>query len=92
MKISLGIIVLFLFAMGCNTQKSSEESSQGSVITKNYPDSNLPAPYSTAKNFSKVTGWKDSESPVAPVGFHVEKFADGFSHPRWIYVLMAELK
>ncbi|MEO6547687.1 MAG: sorbosone dehydrogenase family protein [Ferruginibacter sp.] len=48
----------------------------------------LPAPFETksAKNFSKVLGWKEGETPVAPQGFTVTKFADGLQHPRWIYV------
>ncbi len=47
----------------------------------------LPAPYATksATNFSHVIGWKD-ETPKAPEGFVVEKYADGFDHPRWLYV------
>ena len=54
---------------------------------KNYADT-LPAPYQTksVKNFSKVTGWKNGEMPIAPKGFTVTKFADGLQHPRWIYV------
>ena len=48
----------------------------------------LPAPYETksVKNFSKVIGWQDGTTPVAPTGFTVTKFADGLQHPRWIYV------
>lgn len=48
----------------------------------------LPAPFATksCKNFSKVIGWKDGAIPLAPAGFTVTKFADGFEHPRWLYV------
>lgn len=48
----------------------------------------LPAPYETksVKNFSKVIGWKTGETPIAPKGFTVTKFAAGLQHPRWIYV------
>lgn len=47
----------------------------------------LPAPYATksAKNLSKVIGW-EGHTPIAPKGFAVEKFADGFENPRWVYV------
>ena len=88
MKFSILLLALFFIAMGCNTHKLNKESLQGSALTINYMDSGLPAPFSTSssKNFSKVTGWKDLETPIAPKGFHVEKFAEGFSHPRWIYV------
>lgn len=49
---------------------------------------NLPKPYATksARNFSRVIGWGDDKTPVAPQGFKVEKFADDFQNPRWIYV------
>ena len=48
----------------------------------------LPAPNATKSvmNFSDVIGWKQGELPVAPEGFIVTKYADGFDHPRWIYV------
>jgi len=48
----------------------------------------LPEPYATpsVNNFSKVLGWSGGQKPVAPAGFTVTKFADGFHNPRWIYV------
>lgn len=48
----------------------------------------LPEPYATklVSNHSKVIGWPDNKTPVAPEGFVVTKFADGFQNPRWIYV------
>jgi glucose/arabinose dehydrogenase len=48
----------------------------------------LPAPYATKSvvNYSKVIGWSGNQKPVAPQGFTVNKFADGFNNPRWIYV------
>jgi len=36
------------------------------------------------RNYCKVIGWK-GEIPKAPEGFVVEKFADGFENPRWMY-------
>ncbi|AHM59955.1 glucose/sorbosone dehydrogenase-like protein [Flammeovirgaceae bacterium 311] len=48
----------------------------------------LPLPYKTASNTkkSKVIGWSDNNTPKAPAGFTVTKFADGLEHPRNIYV------
>ncbi len=48
----------------------------------------LPVPHATKSvmNFSDVIGWKDGEMPVAPEGFQVTKYADGFEHPRWVYI------
>lgn len=47
----------------------------------------LPAPYATksSQNFSNVIGW-GNQTPTAPAGFVVEKFAEGFDNPRWMYV------
>lgn len=49
---------------------------------------NLPVPYATPSvvKYSKVIGWPAGQTPVAPDGFTVTKFADGFHNPRWIYV------
>lgn len=48
----------------------------------------LPAPFATksvAVN-SKVVGWPEGKTPVAPAGFTVSRFADGLDNPRWLYV------
>jgi glucose/arabinose dehydrogenase len=48
----------------------------------------LPHPYATksVSNFCKVIGWKDKK-PTVPAGFTVERWADGFDNPRWMYVM-----
>jgi len=61
------------------------------IISDIYSQGNkfdLPKPYATpsTNNFSKVVGWPDGKMPIAPAGFKVSKFADGFHNPRWIYV------
>ncbi len=35
----------------------------------------------------EVIGWIDGAVPKAPMGFRVERFADGFDNCRWLYVL-----
>jgi glucose/arabinose dehydrogenase len=54
-----------------------------------YRNDSLPAPYATSSsmNFSNVTGWKEGEAPIAPKGFSVTRYAEGFQNPRWMYVL-----
>lgn len=47
----------------------------------------LPKPYATKSvtNHPSVVGWIEGKMPVAPDGFTVTKFADGFKSPRWVY-------
>lgn len=49
----------------------------------------LPPPNATKSvmNFSNVIGWKDGETPKAPEGFTVTKYADGLQNPRWLHQL-----
>lgn len=48
----------------------------------------LPPPFATksVSNFSRVVGWKNGRTPIAPTGFKVTKYADGLENPRWMYV------
>ncbi|ATE67006.1 PQQ-dependent sugar dehydrogenase [Rhizorhabdus dicambivorans] len=36
---------------------------------------------------AKAVGWKAGEKPAAAAGLSVAAFAEGLTHPRWIYVL-----
>lgn len=45
----------------------------------------LPQPSKSHGNYSKVIGWKEGETPIAPSGFKVTKYANGFQNPRWMY-------
>lgn len=47
----------------------------------------LPSPYAekSKTKISRVVGWKEGQTPDAPEGLKVERFADGFDHPRWVY-------
>lgn len=76
MKYLFFIAVSALFACNHSAQKAPAAVS----------DSLLPAPSESATNFSKVTGWEEGQTPVAPDGWKVSKFADSLSNPRWIYV------
>jgi glucose/arabinose dehydrogenase len=48
----------------------------------------LPEPYATVptKRNSKVIGWPEGKTPVAPAGFKVTKFAGRMNSPRWFYI------
>ncbi|MGH8503745.1 MAG: SMP-30/gluconolactonase/LRE family protein [Gammaproteobacteria bacterium] len=53
------------------------------------PSPTLAAPFASesAVNFSRVVGWPENKTPIAPEGFVVERFAGGLISPRWAYVL-----
>lgn len=69
------IPVLFLFVLTIHVKAQKNDT--------------LPPPNATksAMNFSKVIGWGKEKMPVAPEGFIVNRYADGFQNPRWMYVL-----
>jgi len=54
-----------------------------------YGTPKLPPPNATpsAIHFSKVIGWPEGKTPVAPPGFKVTLYADRLDYPRWLYVL-----
>jgi glucose/arabinose dehydrogenase len=81
------IIILSVIIISCGP-KLNKGSYSGSVNTSGYQADSLAPPYATksVQNFSKIMGWKNGETPKAPDGFTVTKFADGLDHPRWIYV------
>lgn len=63
-------------------------ASQRNLKTKTTNKVDLPAPFATesARKSSKVIGWPEGKTPVAPPGFTVTKYADKLTNPRWIYV------
>lgn len=79
------LIAACLLVSACTTKESKSEEDTDTTKTS---EDTLPSPFATksVKNFSKVIGWKDAQTPVAPVGFKVTKYADNFANPRWIYV------
>ena len=72
-----------LFINACHSQPS-QTTTKNDVLRID----SLPAPFSTksVRNFSRVVGWKKGQTPTAPTGFEVTKFADELEHPRWLYV------
>ncbi|AFL81032.1 glucose/sorbosone dehydrogenase [Aequorivita sublithincola DSM 14238] len=59
-----------------------------SLFSQVKDEKQLPEPFATksVSNYSNVIGWNDGETPKAPNGFTVTKYADGFENPRWMYV------
>lgn len=96
MKKKRSTLVSFLFvALPCviafaqkDTIPKKQSEKIGLIDTAADPQLKLPQPYATKSvvNNSQVIGWKDGRKPIAPAGFSVRKFAEGFQNPRWIYV------
>ncbi len=76
-------IILF----SCNTDSNSQQKA-ASVQTGSGSSIKLPAPDTKASknNFSKVIGWPEGKTPIAPAGFVVSRFADQMKSPRNIVV------
>lgn len=53
------------------------------------PAPKLPEPHHSpsAVNFSRVIGWPEDRTPVAPEGFEAKAFATGLDSPWWLHVL-----
>lgn len=86
---------LFISAMsvlcvaGCKSTRTSNTTSTDNEATHATADTvKLPPPFATpsVRNNSKVIGWPEGKTPVAPEGLSVTKFADSLDNPRWIYV------
>ncbi|MEO6219454.1 MAG: sorbosone dehydrogenase family protein [Ginsengibacter sp.] len=78
----------FIFILACSSKGLDKKKGNISIIYTTVSTDTLPAPYTTksSRNFSKVIGWKDNNTPVAPAGFVVTRFADKLDNPRWIYL------
>lgn len=86
MKNQIFYTALLASAVLCGCQSKTKTQAQGeetAVKTEN-GELNLPAPDTTAsKNkFSKVIGWPEGKTPIAPAGFVVTRFASDIKSPR----------
>lgn len=86
MKKYILIIAAVPFFMSCHAQTKTSTTETQDTGTKQ--ELNLPAAdLNAAKNkFSKVIGWPEGKTPIAPAGFTVTKFADKIKSPRNIYI------
>ena len=89
--VSYALAGTMLFSCNNNGKKKVGESGADTVQTeiKTAVDSlSLPAPFATesAEKRPDVAGWKEGQTPKAPAGFVVTKYADKLDNPRWSYV------
>jgi glucose/arabinose dehydrogenase len=85
--------ILYLFVIGsfffsCTTKHRDTKPSIDTTTVNHQSYDSLPQPYATksVKNFSKVIGWPEDKTPIAPSGFTVTIYADSLENPRWLYV------
>ncbi|KIO77260.1 L-sorbosone dehydrogenase [Pedobacter lusitanus] len=90
MKKYLLLLSTMPFILACNSQTKTNTAKTDTTNTDTAKNStlNLPAPDTEASKtkFSKVIGWTDGKTPVAPDGFAVSKFAGNIKSPRNIYI------
>ncbi len=89
---SLALASLSVLFFACNQGSNGEQEARTSMDTVAIDSLaigriSLPEPdtNSSKTNFSDIIGWPDNKMPVAPAGFTVSRFSDGFQSPRWIY-------
>ena len=88
MRIPLTFAALLALA-GCGTGPVGGPAPLSREIPNTGPNPALPAPDTTANvtRLSVVRPWPEGRTPVAPPGFRVSLYADGFQRPRWLHVL-----
>lgn len=97
-KSKMYILLFSIAGMGWSCSSAAIQESGGeagtsmadSLITYGVSVSadTLPDPYKTEshRNESKVVGWEAGQTPKAPAGFAVSRFAENLQHPRNIYI------
>lgn len=82
--IFLGVIAISALLVACGQQATLP-------VSAGYgPNPTLPPPKKVLiplVNVAKAVGWPADAKPAAATGLQVEAFAQGLSHPRWLYVL-----
>jgi len=85
---TLILCAVFAASAAACQNKKPDPAKAVTVATRSGQKVNLPAPYQTKSTTlnSKVVGWATNETPAAPAGFKVEKFAGALDNPRNIYI------
>ncbi|WP_452224433.1 PQQ-dependent sugar dehydrogenase [Lacinutrix chionoecetis] len=91
----LSVVLLTIFMYSCKseqhpnkTEKPMASENTADTVQTTIGQLILPKPYATesVRNPNKLVDWPEGKMPVAPEGFIVTKFADGFENPRWTYI------
>ncbi len=82
-------VLAIVCLIACHNPKTNKSVIKNNEVVQSNGDTvKLPEPFATpsVRNSSKVIGWPEGKTPIAPEGFAVNKFAEGLDNPRWIYV------
>ncbi|MGS2764398.1 PQQ-dependent sugar dehydrogenase [Sinomicrobium sp. M5D2P9] len=89
------LLIFFVFGSCKNDKKPSREerkeiarTNDSVTVTTAVGDIVLPPPYATKSvtKESKLVEWEENQTPKAPEGFTVSRFADELDSPRWTYI------
>ncbi|WP_316832869.1 sorbosone dehydrogenase family protein [Pedobacter aquatilis] len=81
--------VLFTACQSGSSTRNEKDSISGDTTVETYTaELNLPAPdeKGAKSKFSKVIGWPEGKTPIAPEGFVVTRFASAIKSPRNTYI------
>jgi len=88
---TLSFLLGVLIASHLNLAPANPDENAPSRVVESGPSENLalPPPYATRSvaNAPTLTPWPSGKTPVAPPGFQVNLFADGFDNPRTLLPL-----
>jgi glucose/arabinose dehydrogenase len=82
-------LTLLLAGCGPRPAETPAPAPLGVEVPNTGPDPVLPEPDTTQSvtRLAVLRPWPRERTPVAPPGFEVSLFADGFQRPRWLHVL-----
>ena len=68
--------------------KATDEYDKSTTVETAIGPLTLPSPYAEESKIklSNVVGWEEGQTPKAPAGFTVTRYATDLKHPRWSYV------
>lgn len=84
-------LLLSMITLSCSSQKmpkATSEYDKASTVQTAIGPLELPSPYAEDSKIklSNVVGWDEGQTPIAPEGFTVSRYASDLKHPRWAYV------
>jgi glucose/arabinose dehydrogenase len=84
----MALVIGMAACQNANEKAKENNTTPADTATTGVNAVDLPAPFASksVRNMSKVIGWPAGQTPVAPEGFQVSRYADSLAHPRWIYV------